>query len=307
MSRSRPHVLFLFLDGVGLGNPGDHNPFSVRSLPGLERWTGGQPWTHQAESISTTGHVFHPIDATLGVEGLPQSGTGQASLFTGVNGAELAGRHFGPYPHSKTKSTLTERSIFRQVKMLDSNGSMDAAFANAYPDEFFKKREETGRWTVTTFCCINAKVHLRRFADWKKGHAITADLTGRAWKIQLGYDLEPITEPDAAGRLASLCSDYTLTVFEYYLTDKAGHSGRHRRARPILDSIDRFLEALYDRLDFSRDLFVLASEHGNLEDLSTTSHTRNPVPLIARGRAAGHLADAESIVDVTPGILEALS
>jgi bisphosphoglycerate-independent phosphoglycerate mutase (AlkP superfamily) len=52
---------------------------------------------------------------------------------------------------------------------------------------------------------------------------------------------------------------------------------------------------------------VLTSDHGNMEDLSTGSHTRNPVPLLARGPQARRFAAAESIADVTPAILSALA
>jgi len=68
------------------------------------------------------------------VEGLPQSGTGQATLFTGVNCAERVGRHFGPYPHSTTHEILRDHNLFRRVEDASTpvNGQTHAAtFANA--------------------------------------------------------------------------------------------------------------------------------------------------------------------------------
>ena len=51
-------------------------------------------------------------------------------------------------------------------------------------------------------------------------------------------------------------------------------------------------------------LLVLCSDHGNIEDLSTHTHTRNPVPLVALGPGADEvLQAAEDIADVTPAIL----
>ncbi|MCA1481694.1 hypothetical protein, partial [Bradyrhizobium sp. NBAIM08] len=71
-----PHVLFVFLDGVGLGpappETGE-NPFATLHFPAFERLAGGQPWTQAARPVRTPGHTFVPIDATLGVAGLPQS------------------------------------------------------------------------------------------------------------------------------------------------------------------------------------------------------------------------------------------
>ncbi len=302
-----PHVVFVFLDGIGLGPPGDDNPFSTIDLPGLAKWTDGQAWTSDADSIDRPRHILRPVDATLGIEGLPQSGTGQASLFSGVNASALAGRHFGPYPHSETKEMLAERNLWQQIQRIGSNGSKPTAFANAYPEVFFEHREATGRWTVTTFCCINANVRLRRYEDWQNRQAITADLTGTTWKTELGYGLDPITESDAADRLTAIAGDYVLTVFEYYLTDKAGHSQSSRHARRVLRSLDRFLGALQERVDPEQHLVVISSDHGNLEDLSTSSHTRHPVPLIGYGRGAKNFADARSIVDVTPSIVSAVA
>lgn len=69
-------VLFVFLDGVGLGPASGENPFATLSLPAFERLAGGQRWTDTTEPIRDETRVFVPIDATLGMPGLPQSGTG---------------------------------------------------------------------------------------------------------------------------------------------------------------------------------------------------------------------------------------
>ncbi len=53
-------VLFVFVDGLGIGPPGPHNPFSA-----LEE---GPPFR------------FLAADASLGVPGLPQSATGGAEF-----------------------------------------------------------------------------------------------------------------------------------------------------------------------------------------------------------------------------------
>src|SRR5690606_27908796 len=99
-------LLFVFLDGVGLGPPGPSNPLSAGGLPAFRRLAGGADWTAEAPPRDAPTHVFRPLDATLGVVGLPQSGTGQATLLSGVNCAARAGRHFGPFPHSTSKPVL---------------------------------------------------------------------------------------------------------------------------------------------------------------------------------------------------------
>jgi bisphosphoglycerate-independent phosphoglycerate mutase (AlkP superfamily) len=59
--------------------------------------------------------------------------------------------------------------------------------------------------------------------------------------------------------------------------------------------------------DLSRLTVVLTSDHGNIEDLSSRSHTLNPVATLAFGAAREHIASrVRSLTDITPAIVEAL-
>ena len=294
------HILFVFLDGVGLGPATGSNPFATLSLPAFERLAGGQRWTADAVPVQQPRHVFVPIDATLGLEGLPQSGTGQASLFTGDNAAAVHGRHFGPYPPTTVRPLVAEKSVFAQLAAAGVPGD-DLAFANAYPDRFFRFVERRGRWTVTTLAAHAAGVRLRRLADLRAGRALAADLTAEGWHA-FAPDLAVRTPPEAARQLAALADGHGVTLFEVFHTDKAGHSRDAARAAAVLARLDAFLGALVDALPDDA-LLVLTSDHGNLEDLSTKSHTRNPVPLLAWGPGADAFAEAGSLLDVTPRIV----
>ncbi|MDQ2998229.1 MAG: aminotransferase class I/II-fold pyridoxal phosphate-dependent enzyme, partial [Chloroflexota bacterium] len=53
--------------------------------------------------------LFKAIDATLGVDGLPQSGTGQTALLAGFNAAALHGRHQPHVPPVALRALLAER------------------------------------------------------------------------------------------------------------------------------------------------------------------------------------------------------
>ena len=299
-------ILFVFLDGVGLGTDDpERNPLAALSLPAFERLAGGQAWTQPAHSIDRPDHVFRPIDATLGVEGLPQSGTGQATLFTGVNCARIAGRHFGPFPHSKTRPVLASESIFHQVQALDLPFDEPAVFANAYPNRFFSYVEKTDRWTVTTRCCLEASLRIRTHQDVLDGNALTADLTAENWP-QADPDLTPIAEEEAGRRVVEISHAHAFTLFEYFLSDKAGHSRSMDRATAVLRALDRFFAGLLSTFDPSTSLLIVTSDHGNLEDLSTKSHTRHPVPLVAYGHGAAHFAAIDDLTGVTPAIVRAL-
>ena len=297
-------VLFVFVDGIGLGPAHDANPFTTTPLPAFAHLAGDQTWTDAATPRSEPTHVFRSIDATLGVDGLPQSGTGQAALLTGINCAALVGRHFGPFPHSATHETLAAENLFLKIKRL--NGEPIPAFANAYPPRFFKYARERRRWTVTTRCCMEADVPVRGLDALREGRALTADLTGEGW-VPLGHDVPVISEAEAGTRFVNLAQDHALTLFEYFLTDKAGHHRIDRSGADVLQSLNRFLEAILERLDPTSELLLITSDHGNLEDGNRTTHTRNPVPLVAYGQGAHHFANATQITDVTPGLVQALS
>ncbi|MEM1126084.1 MAG: peptidase [Bacteroidota bacterium] len=300
-------LLFVFLDGVGLGPAGPHNPLSGHRWPHLAALAGGQDWTAEAQRVLQPGHVFRSIDATLGVEGLPQSGTGQAALFTGDNAPRRAGRHYGPYPHSQTKPLLDSANVFHRVLEQEQLEPDRLAFANAYPPRFFAVAEARDRWTVTTRACRGAGLRLRTHEDVVAGQALTADITGQLWPLHLGLDVPSRTPEEGATVLLDVAQAHACTLFEYYLTDKAGHAQDDARAAAVLDTLDRFLGRLHTDLDPTRDLLLLTSDHGNLEDLSTKSHTVHPVPLIAVGKGAEAFAKTTDLTHVAPALLEALA
>lgn len=301
------HILFVFLDGVGLGTDDPAtNPFAELELPAFEQLGGGHRWTEEALLLQSPAQVFRPIDANLGLEGLPQSGTGQATLFTGINCAKVAGKHFGPFPHSKTRPVLTAHNIFQQVQALDLPFEEPAAFANAYPDRFFRFVEKKDRWTVTTRCCLDAGLRIRTHADLLAGNALPADLTAATWP-QRDPNLTPITEAEAGRRLVDMGTRHALTLFEYFHSDKAGHSQSFDRAARVLTALDRFFAGILGHMDPDRHLLLISSDHGNIEDLSTKSHTRHPVPLAAYGRGAAHFAEVQDLTGVTPAAIAALS
>jgi len=297
-------ILFVFVDGIGLGPAHAANPLSTTLLPSFGQLAGGHAWTTEAPHVTTPSHVFRPIDATLGIDGLPQSGTGQATLLTGVNCAALVGRHFGPFPHSATHEALASDNLFARIQRLDRRSA--PAFANAYPPRFFDYARERRRWTVTTRCCLEANVPVRSLDALREGRALTADLTGAGW-TPLGHNVPVITEAEAGSRFVTLARDYPLTLFEYFLTDKAGHRRIDQSPTSILQSLDHFFEAILERMDPRNELLLITSDHGNIEDGDRTTHTRHPIPLIAYGQGAHHFADATSLIDVTPRIVRALA
>lgn len=296
-------ILFLFIDGVGLGPATSTNPFAEHDGPGLLGLTDGQRWTAELQPSIKPNHLVGSLDATLGVDGLPQSGTGQASLFTGVNCAQRVGRHFGPYPHSKTHELLDHNNLFHQVQQ-HTHVRDPTAFANAFPPQYFAATRR--RATVTTRCCTAAGVPVRDIEALRANRALAADLTGISWREKLNLDIPLRDVAEAAHVLRSTSQHHVLTLFEYFLPDKVGHARIDLPPSTLLRDLDHFLHALYETLAPAQDTLLITSDHGNLEDTSHTQHTLNRVPLIVYGWAAPYFRHLEDLSDVTPAVVKAL-
>ncbi len=304
------HVLFLFLDGVGLGAPDPEvNPLVAANLPTLRRMIGGIPTLEQRRTEGPHGAAI-PIDATLGVPGLPQSGTGQAALLAGFNAPKAAGHHFGPFPPSSIRERIREQNIFQQV--LERGAS--PCFANAFPQRFFDYiAQHKFRMSMTTLSCSLAGLKLREHSDLKSGNAISAELTNEGWR-RMGYADLPVVSPQESGRiLADLTLRNDFTLFEYWKTDFAGHAQDRVESIGVLERFDEMLDGLLGPLGDSPTLIVLSSDHGNIEDLRIKTHTRNPVPLVAYGHGhqsfLSHITRASrpNLSHVTPAVLRMLA
>ena len=296
------HVVLLFLDGVGIGkNDVNTNPFVRAYMPALTSLCGGKlPFT-PFKPISLERSDVIAVNATLGVAGLPQSGTGQTAIFTGVNGAKKFGRHFGPHPPSVLRSVIEKKNIFHQLKVIGKS----VVFANAFPKRFFDYIESgTRRLSVTTLSCRSADVPLLTAKELLLGKSISADIICAQWK-NLGHpEINPITPVEAGRHLAHIAATHHFTLFEYWLTDHAGHSRNMGAAIEVLERFDEFLSGFLELFDPVTTLLVIVSDHGNIEDLSTKSHTRNRVPCILAGAHRQKLVNRiKNLTHITPAIM----
>ncbi|MBI3586958.1 MAG: metalloenzyme [Ignavibacteriales bacterium] len=298
-------VLLLFLDGVGIGkSDGTINPFFKAHLPNLRSLLGGELPHSKLKRISTARAELTPVNATLGVSGLPQSGTGQTAIFTGVNASKFIGKHFGPHPTTTLRPVVEEKNIFQRLKLAHKS----VCFANAFPKQFFEYTSSgTRRLTVTTLSCQFSGVPLLTGESLRKNEAISADITRTHWP-KLGYPELPTVSSEEAGRhLWSITARHDFTLFEYWLTDHAGHSRDMNFSVDILERFDGLLGGLLGKFDFANSLLVLISDHGNIEDLSTKSHTRNPVPcIVVGGKRKEFSAHVQNLTHITPTILKFL-
>ena len=279
-------AVFLFIDGVGIRGASADNPVNPEVCPVLCRLINGSS---------------RAIDATMGVEGLPQSATGQATMFTGVNCPKAMGRHCEGFPSPALRAVIESNNLFLQLKKRGKK----VRFADAYlvdsADDLVAKRFKS----VTTVMALTAPETVSTVDDLMAGKAVMQDLTRET--IQDRYpDIPVITPQRAAEHLFALARENDFTLYEFFQTDVSGHSMDYARACAVLRLYDQFLAAFVRFAETAGITLIMTSDHGNVESMSDRGHTLNPVPFVACGPKARFLMErVDSLLDVTPAILAA--
>ena len=264
-------VIFLFIDGVGIRSPAVDNPINKEVCPTLSR---------------LIEQHTKPIDACLGVKGVPQSATGQATMFTGVNCAAEIGKHCEGFPGVELRRIIEDNNLFMELRKRNKR----VRFADAYlvdsADEIAARRFKS----VTTVMALTTPESISVTEDLIEDHALMQDLTRET--IQDRYPDIPIVSPQRAAehlfRLA-LLNDFTL--YEFFQTDVSGHSMDYIRACAVLRIYDRFLSALVRYTEAAGITLVMTADHGNIEAMNERGHTLNPVPFIVFGPGEGWMRD----------------
>ena len=144
-------MAWLMLDGVGVGAAHGMNPFSMPQAPVLGHFGVGIALHESAKATDRFPNrgtslfelefkqgnpgefLAHSIDARLGIPGLPQSGTGQTTLLTGINAAKLLGYHHGPWPGPTIRPLLKDSF---PVRLVARGGTVK--LLNHYPPRYLE-------------------------------------------------------------------------------------------------------------------------------------------------------------------------
>lgn len=287
-------ILLLFVDGIGVG---ENDPaFNPCARPGRQFFnvfkTDPIP-----KPIGMAGIGFG-IDAGLGVAGLPQSATGQTTILTGVNASQALGRHLNGFPNEKLRTIIKEYSIFNYF----NHNGFRAAFINSYRPPFFDydPYQIIRKLSVTSVANLYANLKFFGLDDLKAEQSIYQEFTNVELR-ERGFDV-PIFTPAKAGAILALASqNYDFCLFEYFQTDIAGHSQEPERAHQEIAKLEEFLSALLVRINWHQQMVLLVSDHGNIEDLRTKSHTLNSALALVWGHHKAQVfKNLKSILDVTP-------
>lgn len=290
------NVILLFIDGLGIGEKTEKNPLAqIENIEPLAHFKNSSP------KIIYDGEMI-PTDARLGVEGRPQSASGQTTILTGVNAPQHLGYHKQGFPNQILRDVISEHSIFRQLKNLSVEPNV---FANAYTPQFF---EAAPRWkSATTVAVEAAGLAFRRLPDLLGRKALFHDFTNESLRAR-GFDVPVFSPAEAAAIIAELASNHRFVLYEHFMTDKIGHDRNFEQARILLPQLAEFIREVLRRVDFEKTTVILTSDHGNIEDLSVRQHTLNDVPTVIWGRNKREIAGrVKSLVDITPAIISLLS
>ena len=289
-------VLLFFIDGLGIGRRGPFNPFdNLEHAVPLAVFQG-------EEYESFLDGIVVATDSRLGVEGRPQSASGQTTILTGINAPAAIGYHKQGFPNKALLEIIRQHSIFRQLMQA---GVTPVTFANAYTQRFF---EERPRWVSATTAAVEAAgLSFRTVKDLKSESAVYQDFTNRVL-IERGEDVLERSAQQAATVLARITAENRFTLYEYFITDKVGHSQDMETARLVLSRLALFIRELLVRLDLQQTIVILTSDHGNIEDLSSRNHTLHPVPTIIWGAQSARIAARiKTLADITPAIVDSLT
>ncbi len=293
-------VIFVFLDGVGLAERSEHNPFFTTPMTRFKETFGCELFLEDAPYINSD-KLMLPIDAGLSVAGAGESGTGQFSIYTGINGAKCFGRHYGPHIPSLLRSILAEENIFRKLHALGKS----CLYANAYPNRFIawcsnQRTKGKIRSSVLFEAATLENIPIQSSEALKAGKAISGDIIARWWRLNEtdgDPSVQEISATQAARHLLTLSQQHDVVFYEFFLTDLAAHGKIQTPSSEIVARLDEFLSVLIEELP-ERTMLILTSDHGNFEDTRTTRHTQNPVPLLAVGEGASAFSDVKAIDEI---------
>ncbi len=288
-------VLLFFIDGLGIGERSASNPFCLAdNIEPLAYFK------NESANVIEEG-VLISTDTRLGIEGRPQSASGQTTILTGINAPKTLGYHKQGFPNRVLSEILRKHSIFLRLRQMKIE---NIVFANAYTPQFF---ESEPRWkSATTLAVEAAGIRFRNLDDLRSGNALYHDFSNQTLK-EKGFNVPSFSSSEAAEILAHLTRTHRFVFYEHFITDKIGHAQDVNKAIEHLPSLAAVLRELLKKVDLERTTLILTSDHGNIEDLSTRNHTLNDVPTVVWGRKRYEIArKIRSLTDIAPAIIEIL-
>lgn len=286
-------IIFIFIDGFGIGNKNRYNPFYRVQSPIFSFFKND--FKDKNKLIINKGYLYS-INTQMGLKGTPQSATGQTALFTGCNTGQILKKHVCGFPNKELRKLLVKDNLL----LSSQKKGYKSIFFNCYPtyaEELsqgqlsinnkgeIKIKNNTHivssllkKISVTTTIALSLKQYFFNIMDLKDEKTIYQEFTNTILHRK-NKDI-PVFSPKKAGYILSQSiKDYDFVLYEYFQTDVAAHKQDMKRVCEIARDLDLFIDTLLLNVNLKDTTVIITSDHGNFEDLSIKRHTNNPVPL----------------------------
>ena len=126
------------------------------------------------------------------------------------------------------------------------------------------------------------------------------------------YDLKPeMSAEEVTDKLLENIENYDLVILNFANGDMVGHTGVLDAAIKAVETLDKCLERIYNKVKELNGIMLITADHGNCEEMIddngniVTSHTTNKVPLIIT-KDDIELKEG-CLADIAPTILELMN
>ena len=126
------------------------------------------------------------------------------------------------------------------------------------------------------------------------------------------YDLQPeMSADEVTEKLLSELPNTDLVILNFANGDMVGHTGVLEAAIKAVETVDKDLKKIYDKVMELGSILIVTADHGNCEEMLddnnniVTSHTTNPVPFIIT--EPGLKLHTGKLGDIAPTILDLMN
>ena len=126
------------------------------------------------------------------------------------------------------------------------------------------------------------------------------------------YDLKPeMSADEVTENLLKELPNYDLVILNFANGDMVGHTGVLEAAIKAVETVDKNLKLIYDKVMELGGILIVTADHGNCEEMLdddnniVTSHTTNPVPFIITKQ--GLKLHEGKLGDIAPTILDLMN
>lgn len=127
------------------------------------------------------------------------------------------------------------------------------------------------------------------------------------------YDLQPeMSAPEVTAKALETIGTVDVIILNFANCDMVGHTGVFNAAVKAVESVDKAVKAVVEKIMAGGGTALVTADHGNAEQMSfddgapCTSHTTNIVPFIVAGNdyIGATLSEGGALCDVAPTLLK---